>query len=86
MSVTLYDAAANGVLELAYKPIADALSKLIACSDEPKEIWIDHLLVVLWVDRITVRCMTRYSPFHLMFGQDALLLIELENLSWNTAN
>ena len=49
-------------------------------------MWIDHLPAVLWPDRITVRRKTGYSPFRLMFGQDAVLPIELENLTWNTAN
>jgi hypothetical protein len=86
ITVTPYHAAANGVIERGHRPIADALSKLTACSDEPKEMWIDHLLAVLWADRITVRRTTGYWPFRLMFVQDAVLLIELENLTWNTAN
>jgi hypothetical protein len=83
---TPYHAAANRVIERGHRPIADALSKLTACSDKPKEMWITHLLAVLWADRITVWRTTRYSPFRLMFGQDAVLPIELENLTCNTAN
>jgi hypothetical protein len=86
ITVTPYHAAANGVIERGHRPIGDALSKLTACSDEPKEMWIDHLPAVLWADRITVRRTTGYSPFRLMFGQDAVLPIELENLTWNNAN
>ena len=86
ITVTPYHTAANRVIERRHRLIADALSKLKACSDEPKEVWIDHLLAVLWPDRITLRRTTGYSPFRLMFGQDAVLLIELENLTWNTAN
>jgi len=47
---------------------------------------IDHLLAVLWTDRITVRHMTTYSPFYLVFAQDAVLPIQPENLVWNTPN
>jgi len=86
ITVTPYPAAANGVIERGHRPIADALSKLTACSDEPKEMWIDHLPAVLWADRITVRLTTGCSPFCLMFGQDAVLPIELDNLTSNTAN
>jgi hypothetical protein len=86
ITVTPYHAAANGVMERGHRLIADAQSKLTACSDKPKEMWIDHVPAVLWADRITVRRMTGYSPFRLMFGQDAVLPIELENLTWNTAN
>jgi len=49
-------------------------------------MWIDHRAAVLWANRITVRSMTKYSPFRLMFSQDAGLPIELEKLTWNTAN
>ena len=86
ITVTPYHAAANGVIERGHRPIADALSKLTACSDELKETWIDLLQAVLWADRITDRSMTEYSPFRVMFGQDAVLPIELENVTWNTTN
>jgi hypothetical protein len=86
ITITPYHAAADGVIEWGHRLIADALSKLTACSDEAKEILIDHLTAVLWTDRITVRCTTGYSRFRLMFGQHAVLPIELENLIWNTGN
>ena len=49
-------------------------------------MWIDHLPAVLWADRITTRRTTDYAPFRLMFGQDAVLPVELDNLTWNTAH
>ena len=58
----------------------------MACSDEPKEMRIDHLPGVLWADRITVRPSTGNSPFHLMSGQDSVLPIQLENLTSNTGH
>ena len=66
--------------------IAEALSKLTACSDEPKELWIDDALAVLWANGITLRSITGYSPLCLVIGQDAVLPIELKNLTCNTAN
>jgi len=66
--------------------MADAQSKLTASSDEPKAMWIDHLPALLLADRITARCTTKSSQFRFMFGQDAVLPIELENLTQNTAN
>jgi hypothetical protein len=86
ITVTQYHATTNGVIERGHRPIADALSKLMACSDEPKEMSIDLRPAVLWAYKMTVRCTTGYSPFRLMSGQDAVLPIELENLTWNTAN
>jgi len=86
ITITPYHAATNGVIEQGHRPIADGLSKLTACSDEPKEMWIDHLPAMLWANSITVRRTIRYSPFHLMFGQDAVLPVELKNLTWDTTN
>jgi len=86
ITITPYDAAADGVIERGHRPIADVVSNLTACSDETKEMWIDHLLAVIWANRITVRRTTGDSPFRLMFGQDAVLPIELENLTGNTAH
>jgi len=86
INVTPDHAAANGVIEPGPRPIADAPSKHTAGSDEPTEMGIDHLSSVLLADMITARHTTRYSPFHLIFGQDAVFLTELENLRWNTTN
>ena len=86
ITITPYHAAANGVVERGHHPIADALSKLTACFGEHKEMWIDHLPAVLWADRITTRRTTGYAPFRLMFGQDAVLPVELDNLTWNTTH
>jgi hypothetical protein len=47
ITITPDHAAANGVIDRGYRPIADALSKLTAGSDEPKDMRIDHLLAVL---------------------------------------
>jgi hypothetical protein len=41
---------------------------------------------VLLADGITVICSAGYLPFRRIFGQDAALLIEVENVTWNTAN
>jgi len=60
ISITPYHAATIAVIERGHRPIADALSKLPACSDKPKQMWIDHLPAVHWADRINVSLTTRY--------------------------
>jgi len=42
INVTPYHAAANEVIHPGHRPIADAVSKLTACSDQPKGTWIDY--------------------------------------------
>jgi len=81
ITVTLYHAAPDGVIEREYRPIANVLSKLTACSYQSKEMWIDHLPAVHSANRVIIRCMTRYSQFRLIFGHDAVPPIELEKVS-----
>jgi len=45
----------NGVIERGHRPNADGLSNLTACSNEQKELRIDHLQAGLWANRIAVR-------------------------------
>jgi len=82
----VYHATASGEIEWGHRQITDALSKLTACSDELKEMSMDHLPAVCWADRITSRLATGSSPFQLIFAQAAVLPIALENGTWNTAN
>jgi hypothetical protein len=49
-------------------------------------MWVDQLPSVHSACGIPIRSMTWHSPFGLMFGQDVVLLKELENVTWSTAN
>jgi len=40
---------------------------------------------VVWVYKTTYKTTTRYSPFHLTYGMEALLPIELEVMTLRTA-
>jgi hypothetical protein len=75
----------ESVANTRHSEIPDALSKLTACSNEPTANCIDDLLAVCCANKITMRCTTGNSRFCLMFCQDVVLLIELKNLTWNTA-
>jgi hypothetical protein len=86
ITVTTYHVAANGVIKHHCRPIADALSKLTAFSNKLKKIWSNHLPAVFWTDIITIRCTTKYSPSCLIFCRHAVHLIELENVTLNTAS
>lgn len=81
VTVTPNHGTADVVIKQGHRPIADAVSKLTACSDELKEMWIVHLPAVLWADGITVRGTTHYSPLRLMFGENAVLPKQLENFA-----
>ena len=45
------------------------------CQGVPEE-WPRYLPLALWADQITVRRMTGYSAFRLMYGRDCVLPVE----------
>ena len=51
------------------------ISKQVA--DRPKD-WDKHLITALWAYRTSFKASTQFTPFHLVYGQEALLPIEVE--------
>ena len=45
--------------------------------DKPK-YWDKHLSTALWAYRTSFKVSTQFTPFHLVYGQEALLPIEVE--------
>ena len=45
--------------------------------DKPKD-WDKHLSTALWAYRTSFKVSTQFTPFHLVYGQEALLPIEVE--------
>ena len=58
----------NGVL-------VKIISKQVA--DRPKD-WDKHLVTALWAYRTSFKVSIQFTPFHLVYGQEALLPIEVE--------
>ena len=81
ITVSAYHPEANGMIERGHQPIIDALSKL---TGGHQRSWVPYLHAVLWADRVTVRRSTNQSPAFLVYGQEAILPIELELTSWRT--
>ncbi len=79
-TVTAYHPQANGVVERGHKQLVDGLSK--ACAGDSIRKWPDHLISVLWADRITVRKSTKFSPFELVYGRKCLLPIDVIFSTW----
>ena len=40
--------------------------------------WIENLPIVLYIDRVTVRCSTGYSLYRLVYGYEITLVVELD--------
>jgi transposase-like protein len=65
----------NGMIERGHQPLKDALVKL--CETDGKK-WRHYLPLVLFADRISTKRTTGYSPYELVFGQSAILPVDLE--------
>ena len=44
--------------------------------------WVWNLALMLWADRITARASMGFPPYKLVFGQDCILPVELDDVSW----
>ncbi|KAF7152527.1 hypothetical protein RHSIM_Rhsim01G0085000 [Rhododendron simsii] len=77
-----YYAQANGQVESTNKIIKNILSKMI--TDNPRE-WHDLLPKVLWAYRTSKRDSTRATPYELVYGQAAVLPVEINVISHRIA-
>ena len=79
MPIAAYHPQSNRLIERGHQPIIDALTKL-------GPYWVEHVPAVLWVDRITTRRSTGFAPYKLVFGQDCMLPVETEAMTWAMVN
>jgi len=75
VGVASYLPQSNAVIERGHQQFVDGLAKL-----GPK--WVKNLPFVVWVDRITPRVSTGFTPYRLVFGQDCVLPVEPCVSSW----
>jgi hypothetical protein len=52
--------------------------------DKPRQ-WHTLLIYALWADRTTTKSSTGHTPFHLLYGQEAIMPVELELTSLRLA-
>jgi hypothetical protein len=79
LNSSLYYAQANGRVEASYKVLIKIVKKRI--KDNPRR-WHEKLLEALWTHRTLRHGATKVTPFELVYGQEAVLPIEvsLQNL------
>jgi hypothetical protein len=75
VQVFAYHPPANGIIEQGHKLIVNALVKLI---DGGLGNWVQNLSTVLFVDCTLVHQLTGRTPFWVVYGREAVLLIELK--------
>ena len=74
---------ANGQVEVANKTTKDNLKKKL---EWLKGAWVDELPMVLWAHRTTPKEAIRETPFSLVFRTEAVILAEVELLSYKVEN
>ncbi|MCO5602844.1 hypothetical protein L7F22_056983 [Adiantum nelumboides] len=71
---TPYYPQSNGLVEKANGVIAEIIKKMVK---NKTKLWDDFLDGALWAYRTTYRQAIEFTPFHLVYGQEALQPIEL---------
>ncbi|MCO5592398.1 hypothetical protein L7F22_046401 [Adiantum nelumboides] len=65
----------NGLVEKTNGVLCKIITKHV--KDRPQD-WDKHLTAALWTYRTSFKVSTQFSPYHLVYGQEALLPIEVE--------
>ncbi|RDX87303.1 hypothetical protein CR513_31246, partial [Mucuna pruriens] len=65
---------ANGQAKAANKVI---LSELQRCLYKAKGLWVKHLPNILWAYHCSPQSSTRETPYQLMYGIDAMILVKI---------
>lgn len=65
----------NGLVEKVNGMICKIITKQVC--EKPKD-WAKHLTTTLWAYKTSFKTSIGFTPFHLVYGQEALLPIELE--------
>ncbi|GKU94659.1 hypothetical protein SLEP1_g8119 [Rubroshorea leprosula] len=71
---SVYHPEANGMVESVNKAILEGIKPRL---DQLKTKWVDELNNVLWAYQTTSRTATGETPYHLAFGTEAVILVEI---------
>ncbi|GKV12104.1 hypothetical protein SLEP1_g23299, partial [Rubroshorea leprosula] len=71
---SVYHPEANGMVESVNKAILEGIKPRL---DQLKTKWVDELNNVLWAYRTTSRTATGETPYHLAFGTEAVIPVEI---------
>ncbi|MCO5602941.1 hypothetical protein L7F22_057082 [Adiantum nelumboides] len=72
---TPYYPQCNGLVEKTNGVLCRIITKHVR--DRPQD-WDKHLTAALWAYRTSFKVSTQFTPYHLVYGQEALLPIEVE--------
>ncbi|GKV35996.1 hypothetical protein SLEP1_g44183 [Rubroshorea leprosula] len=71
---SVYHPEANGIVESVNKAILEGIKPRL---DQLKTKWVDELNNVLWAYQTTSRTATGETPYHLAFGTEAVIHVEI---------
>ncbi|GKV37355.1 hypothetical protein SLEP1_g45396 [Rubroshorea leprosula] len=71
---SVYHPEANGMVESVNKAILEGIKPRL---DQLKTKWVDELNNILWAYRTTSRTATGETPYHLAFGTEAVIPVEI---------
>ncbi len=77
--INIYNPTANDVVKIKYISITNIFSKLIGGMGTN---WLKYLLIIIFVDQISIHSFYKRISFELMYGYEILLLIEIEISIW----
>jgi hypothetical protein len=80
---SVYHPQSNSVVERAKRKIFSAIKKRLL--DDKKGKWADQLPKVIWAFSTTESRATEFTPFHLMYGSEAMTPQELKHGSPRTS-
>ena len=66
---TLYYPQGNGIAESSNKSLVKDINKTL---EDHKKSWDNHLIYALWANRVSHKISTGKSPFHLVYGKEAI--------------
>jgi hypothetical protein len=88
---TTYHPQGNAPVERGHQPLRRSLERSVFGrvtdwlnfdKEAEKVKWPKYFHAALWADRVSVRRQLGYSPYYLLYGQQSVLPIELEAISW----
>ena len=78
----MYHPQSNGAVERANGIIFSGIKKNI--TEQPKGKWVDELPKVIWSHNTTESSATQFTPFKLLYGEEAMTPEELRHGSYRT--